>query len=296
MSDEDNGGLDALAHKKIKRLTDGDIYPVEDVVAREEPLEIRLNGTPLVYLMRLPGEDRLLAVGFCLSEGIIRDRSQIKLIRHCSDGLSAAREATGSESGSGNPADNGTGPSGNETDVVEIEADLAEGVDRFAHARVIRTGCGGADLAREIDLDAIEVRTDAVFAPETILRAPGELLAAQEVFRRTGGTHAAALFDPSGTLGAVMEDVGRHNAVDKALGHMVLSGENGGGKGLMLSGRLSYEMVLKAGRAGIPLVCSVSAPTALGIDVGERIGVTLVGFVRGAGFNIYTHPSRVGGA
>lgn len=279
---QDDEELQALANKHIWRFTDGDTYPAEDVVAREEPLEIRLNGIPLVYLMRLPGDDKLLAAGFCFSEGLIKERGQIELLRHCMDGDFPGSDGEGvGKAGPGN--------------LVEIQAKLPEGADRFAAARVIRTGCGGADLESDIDLAAIRVETDSIFPPDAILRAPAALLDAQEVFRQTGGTHAAALFDPSGKVDVVMEDVGRHNAVDKALGYLLLTGDDPAQKALMLSGRLSYEMVLKAGRAGVPVVCSVSAPTALGIDVGEKIGVTLVGFVRGAGFNIYTHPSRVGG-
>ena len=129
-----------------------------------------------------------------------------------------------------------------------------------------------------------------------MLAAPAALLEGQEIFKLSGGTHGAGIFDASGRMLVVMEDVGRHNAVDKVLGYLLMSGESRGDKGMILSGRLSYEMVLKAARAGIPLVCSVSAPTARGVEVGEKTGVTLVGFLRGAGFNVYTHAGRIGDA
>jgi len=286
---DDEERQDALTTFGIVRYHGGDSYPVDDVVAREEPLEIRLNGSPLVYLMRLPGDDVLLAAGFCLSEGLISERGQIELINHCVEG-----DFKGMDSGEGGQAEGGgrAGP-GN---LVEIKASLASGADRFSTARVVRTGCGGADLSREVDLESVVVESDTVFSPEVILKAPDALLAGQEIFKVSGGTHGAGLFDGGGRMLLVKEDVGRHNAVDKVLGYLLMSGESAADKGLVLSGRLSYEMVLKAARAGVPLVCSVSAPTALGVEVGKKTGVTLVGFLRGAGFNIYSHSERVGGA
>lgn len=262
---------------RISRYQAGYGHPADDVAAREDPLEVRLNGGTLVYLMRLPGDDVALAVGFCLSEGIVSDRGQIKLLSHCTEG-----------DGPGAPGPAGPG------NLVEITADLPADVERFQAGRVVRTGCGGADLEREVDLARVRVESGARFSPDVITSVPDLLLAGQHVFKLTGGTHGAGLFDEGGRMLVVKEDVGRHNAVDKVLGQMLLSGENPSDKGLALSGRLSYEMVLKAARAGIPLVCSVSAPTALGIEVGERTGVTLVGFLRGESFNVYTHPDRVG--
>lgn len=270
-----------LKRFEIVRYHNSDAYPADDVVAREEPLEIRLNDQTLVYLMRLPGDDVILALGFCLSEGLMTDRAQIELVHHCTD-RDGPREAVDDDS---------TAP-GN---LVEIKANLPAGVERFDTARVVRTGCGGADLDREIDLEGLGVEGDTRFGPGAVAAVPDQMLDAQEVFRVSGGTHAACLFDASGSVIVVKEDVGRHNAVDKVLGHMLMSGESPSDKGLMLSGRLSYEMVLKAARAGISLVCSISAPTALGVEVGRKTGVTLVGFLRGGSFNVYSHPARIGG-
>lgn len=258
----------AVEEFEILRRRQTGISPARDVVAREEPLEVRMNGRTLVYLMRLPGDEVPLAVGFCVSEGIIQERGQIELVHHCQDGP------------------------GN---LVEIKASLASGTERFGEARVVRTGCGGADLDREVDLDAVRVESETRFPASVIASAPDLLLERQEVFTSTGGTHGAGIFDDRGRVLVVKEDVGRHNAVDKVLGYMLLSGEPTGDKGLVLSGRLSYEMVLKAARAGLPLICSVSAPTSLGVEVGVRTGVTMVGFLRGGNFNIYSHPERVGG-
>ena len=287
---EEEGQPEALSSYGITRYRSGETYPVDDVVAREEPLEVRLNGQPLVFLMRLPGDDVLLAAGFCLSEGLITDRKQIDLIQHCLEG-----DFEGMASGEQGIATEEAGSARGPGNLVEIKATLAQGLDRFATARVVRTGCGGADLSQEVDLEAVRVESDTVFSPDVILKAPDMLLAGQEIFKASGGTHGAGLFDRSGRMLVIKEDVGRHNAVDKVLGYLLMSGESPADKGLVLSGRLSYEMVLKAARAGIPLVCSVSAPTALGVEVGKRTWVTLIGFLRGAGFNIYSHPERVGG-
>jgi FdhD protein len=267
-----------LARTEIIRYHEGEKNPGDDVVAREEPLEIRLNGRPLVYLMRLPGDDAVLAAGFCLSEGLISSREDIELLHHCIDGESPGETASDS--------------TGN---LVEIKAKLASGAERFDVARVVRTGCGGADLDREVDVAGIKVDSDVRFSPEVIAGVPDLLLEGQEVFRTTGGTHGAGVFGADGLVAVIKEDVGRHNAVDKVLGYLLLSGESTADKGLILSGRLSYEMVLKGARAGIPLLCSISAPTALGVEVGRKTGVTLVGFLRGGSFNVYSHPERIGG-
>lgn len=292
---------EATTRVEIVRYGRDGATTVPDLVAREEPLEVRLNGRPLVYLMRLPGDDVVLAAGFCLSEGLVKERGQFELISHCLEGDAESLErqaaaqgpATGSGEGEARVAGETGGSPGN---LVEIEASMAIDAERFTTARVIRTGCGGADLDREVDLDGIEVAGDTMFSPSVISSVPDRLLARQDVFKSTGGTHGAGAFDADGAVMVVKEDVGRHNAVDKVLGHLLLAGEEFSDKGLILSGRLSYEMVLKAARAGIPLVCSVSAPTALGVEVGVRTGVTLVGFLRDGSFNVYCHPRRIGGA
>lgn len=285
MAQTDNEGREqALSSVRIVRRHDGESFPADDVVAREEPLEVRLNGRTLVYLMRLPGDDLLLAAGFCFSKGILSERGQVELMQHCVEGEFSGMASGEAEAGRAGPGN-----------LVEIKATIAEGTERFAGARIVRTGCGGADLEGEVDLEGIDVASDATFSPTVILAAPEALLSQQDVFRLTGGTHGAGLFDSEGNMLVVKEDVGRHNAVDKVLGYLLMSGKSAGDKGLILSGRLSYEMVLKAARVGVPLVCSVSAPTALGVVVGEKTGVTLVGFVRGTGFNIYTHPGRIRG-
>jgi FdhD protein len=287
MMELENGRQNALFETSIVRFHQGSGYPADDVVAREEPLEIRLNGMTLVYLMRLPGDDVLLAAGFCLSEGLISSWSQVNLISHCSEGDGPGEQ----DPPAGDESEQSSGAG-----LVEITADGVGDAGRFDAARVVRTGCGAADLDRELMLSGVSVESDTRFSAGVITRVPDLLLSGQYVFRETGGTHGAGLFDSTGEMIVVKEDVGRHNAVDKVLGHLLMSGTSPDDKGLILSGRLSYEMVLKAARAGIPLVCSVSAPTALGVEMGREAGVTLVGFLRGESFNVYTHPERIGGA
>jgi len=264
---------------EVTRFTAGVPGEVTDEIAREEPLEVRLNGITLVYLMRLPGDDVELAAGFCLSEGLITSRSQIDMLRYCMDG-------------EGPSMTDEPRPPGN---LAEMTAHDVGESGRF-EGRVVRTGCGGADLAGDVDLEGIRVESDATFDPSVLLKVPALLEEGQPVFKKTGGTHGAGVFDSTGEMLVVREDVGRHNAVDKALGHLLLMGLPFHDKGLVLSGRLSYEMVLKAARAGIPLICSVSAPTSLGVQVGLLTGVTLVGFLRGETFNVYSSPERLGAA
>lgn len=273
----------------ITRYQKGKRSRVDDIVAREVPLEVRLNGRTVVHLMRLPGDEVLLAVGFCYSEGLISSREQVECIHYRGEAYPGSLEALF-------PRKDGRQGSGDRdsSNLVDVKALTDKGTEQYDD-RLVRTGSGAADPGREIDLSDIHVESDTRFPPGIIENAPGLMLEGQEVFRATGGTHGAGLFGPGGQSLITMEDVGRHNAVDKVLGYLLLSGERIDDKGLMLSGRLSYEMVLKGARAGIPLICSISAPTALGVEVGVKTGVTLVGFLRGSTFNVYTHPERIGG-
>lgn len=284
---EERKGLQGVS---ITRYQQGKRNRVDDIVAREVPLEVRLNGRTLVHLMRLPGDEVLLAVGFCFSEGLINSREQVECIHYRGEAYPGSLETLFPQA-DGRP---GSGDR-DSSNLVDIKASTDTGIERY-DARLVRTGCGAADLSREIDLSDIHVESNTRFPPGVIENAPGLLLEGQEVFQATGGTHGAGLFGPGGQSLITREDVGRHNAVDKVLGYLLLSGERVDDKGLMLSGRLSYEMVLKGARAGIPLICSISAPTALGVDVGVKTGVTLVGFLRGSSFNVYTHSERIGGS
>ncbi|MBC7228857.1 MAG: formate dehydrogenase accessory sulfurtransferase FdhD [Actinobacteria bacterium] len=260
----------------------GESERMSDRVVVELPLEIRVNGMPLVALMRMPGMDKELAVGFCLTEKVIRSVSQIRLLRHCG---SMEREL-----GEGREVEDTALDRGN---VVELEVEEPGERERFSATYLVRTGCGGADISAIEDYHEGEV-TSGLQVEESVIYGLGEeLTRRQEVFRGTGGTHGAGIFTAVGEAVVVAEDVGRHNALDKAVGWCALRGAALEDKVLVLSGRVSYEMALKAVRAGIPVLVSMAAPTSLGLRVAEAAGLTVAGFSDGRRFNAYTHPWRI---
>lgn len=260
--------------RPVRRLTpDGDRRR-PDALAAEEPLEIRVQGTPLAVTMRTPGHDVELAHGFLLSEGVIGAREDVAVARYC-DGA----DATGR----------------NTYNVLDVT--LRDGVpppDPGVQRNFYTTSsCGVCGKAA---LDAVRVRSrfsqdgPALTVDRTVLAAlPDALRERQRVFATTGGLHGAGLFTADGTLLAVREDVGRHNAVDKLLGWAVQQSRvPARDAGLLLSGRASFELVQKATMAGISLVAAVSAPSSLAAELAEDNGMTLVGFLRGASMNVYT--------
>lgn len=240
-----------------------------DLVAVESPIDIRLNGTPFAVVMRTPGADRDLALGFLHSEGLVRRPDDVVRVDVEGDVVNVVFAR-----------DRG--------DAVAAALDSARHVTATAACGV----CGRRDLDR-LSGEAVMPATWLV-PGGTLVSLPATLGAAQSVFAQTGGLHGAGLFALDGRLERSAEDVGRHNAVDKIVGamlverHLPLSNHL-----LLVSGRASFEIVQKAWRAGIPLVASVSAPSSLAIDIAREAGMTLVGFVRDGRFNIYTHPSRV---
>jgi FdhD protein len=247
-----------------------------DAVAREEPLEIQIGGTPLAVVMRTPGHDADLALGFLASERVIASIEDVLSVRHC-------REVRSPEA-----ADN----------VVRVA--LAEGVRvdwealrRNLYASSSCGVCGKATIENALAC-APPIGDSARFAAALFPPLPDRLAAAQPGFARTGGLHAAALFDREGTLLVAREDVGRHNAVDKVLGHCLREKRWPlAGHVLLVSGRISFEIVQKALAARLPLVAGVSAPTSLAVELAERAGITLIGFLRGDSFNVYGDPTRV---
>lgn len=272
----------ATENWKILRVEAGRPQPDEryDEVVLELPLEIRVNGLPLVALMRTPGMDKELAVGFCLSERVIRDVSQVKLLRHCGQlerETDPARREAGPESG----------------DVVELEVEGPSSLQRFAGNFLVRTGCGGADIRALAQLGEVKVEADTRVARDVLFTLARRMEESQVLFPRTGGTHGAAVFRPDGAAVVVAEDVGRHNALDKAVGLCAMRRVILEDKILFISGRISYEMALKAARVGIPILASVAAPTSLGLRLAEEAGLTLVGFCGERRFNLYTHPWRI---
>ena len=249
-----------------------------DLVAVEEPLEIRLHGRPFAVIMRTPGDDRALAAGFLLSEDVIRSAADIGAIDHCR---------------------HPDHPDGHNVVDVYLMGDAARSLEQRLDERrnvLANSSCG---LCGRVTIESLARRVPAVRLAWTMGRGtaaglPARLRQRQEVFDGTGGLHAAALFDAGGTVAVVAEDVGRHNTVDKVIGAMLLAERLPlDDHALVVSGRASYEIVQKAWIGGVGLVCAVSAPSTLAIDLAESAGITLLGFARDGGFNIYTHASRI---
>jgi len=251
----------------------GSVRCVQDSLAAEEPLEIRVDGTPVAVTMRTPGHDVELAAGFLFTEGMISSREQIAAIKS-------------------NAAEQGAG-----RNVVDVELRDAD-FDREALRRNFFTAsscgiCGKASIEaiRRRDLPVIE--PGFRIEPELLCRLPETLRGEQAVFNRTGGLHAAALFDAQGELVMVREDIGRHNAVDKVIGWALNEGCCPLRRHvLMVSGRGGFEIVQKALAAGIPVVASVSAPSSLAVKLAREAGLTLIGFLRGRRFVVYSGESR----
>jgi FdhD protein len=249
-----------------------------DVVAVEEPMEVRVNGAPFAVIMRTPGADRELAAGFLLAEDVIRGSSELGTIEYCTDGEPEGRDNTLN---------------------VTVTGDAVERLAvRLGERRqvMMTASCG---LCGRRTIDTLRSRVAGVngswtVAASVISALPARVRAAQAVFNSTGGLHAAGLFDLEGALQLIAEDVGRHNAVDKIVGRRVLEDALPLDRALLLvSGRTSFELVQKALLAGIPLIAAVSAPSSLAIELAQDAGITLCGFVRGDAFNVYSHPRRV---
>jgi FdhD protein len=254
-----------------------------DVLAGEEPLGIRVDGTALTMTMRTPGDDVELAAGFLVVEAIVRARDDITAMKVC-DGTTCGH------------LDHSDGEIGNIVDVS-----LAPGVEVTSGARrsfMTTSACGVCGKTSIDDICVLpqaSLATDATsFSPAVLTSLPGRLRAAQRVFSSTGGLHAAGLFTSSGQLLVAREDVGRHNAVDKVVGWAVLQDKLPlTGCALLVSGRASFELVQKAVLAGIPLLAAVSAPSSLAVGLAEEAGLTLVGFLRGQSMNVYVGAHRV---
>jgi FdhD protein len=249
---------------------------IEDDLAVEEPLEIRLNGSAVSITMRTPGDDFELAIGFLFTERIILHRDDVARVEY------------------------GRGPdartSGNVVDVT-LHAGRHVDVTRLQRHFYAASSCG---VCGKASICAVRVSgisrpgDDLHVSPDLLTRLPGVLREVQAVFDRTGGLHAAALFDAGGALVAVREDIGRHNAVDKVVGHALREGMLPLSQHLMLvSGRGAFEIVQKALVAGIPIVVSVSAPSSLAVDLAREHGLTLVGFLRGERFVVYSGEQRI---
>ena len=247
----------------------------DEKLAVEEPLEIRLAGRRFTLTMRTPGYDEELAAGFLFAEGFINDATELGEIRR-------VRGRKGA-------------PEPNAIDVIlNVPADGLRA--RLKRNFVMSSSCG---VCGKTSIDSIRRRVappsdSARVAPATLLSLPEKLRAGQRVFAATGGLHGAALFSLDGTMLAIREDVGRHNAVDKVVGYALTKAMVPlANHMMMVSGRLSFEIVQKAAAAGVPILAAVSAPSSLAVELAEEIGTTLVGFLRDGSFNIYTRPDRI---
>jgi FdhD protein len=269
---------------RIWRLTDGRDRAIEGGVVVEEPLEIRLNGRSVAVLMRTPGLEKELATGFCLGEGLVADLMDIALVRHC--GHAVPTEESGAISG-GDALDE----SRNMVDVT-LMSGVAPAAAPVEAVQLIRSGCGRTEVAALVE-DLAPIHSDLKVALEILPGLLGQITRQQAAYRAAGGVHAAAVFDGDGRAVVVCEDIGRHNAVDKAVGYCLLRGIPLGDKMLVSTGRASYDMVAKGVRLGLPILASISSPTSMAVQIAEALNCTLLGYLRGKKLNVYTHRWRV---
>ena len=263
---------------EVVRLTDTGTTRARDVAAVEEPLEIRLHDRPFVVIMRTPGADRELAAGFLFAEGVVLDGDELGAVEHCRhpDLPDVHNVVNVFLLGGG---------------VARLERLLAERRNVVANS-----SCG---ICGRVTIESLQTRAERLPSTCTLTYAvaqslTGSLRAGQSLFDQTGGLHGAALVTTDGEMVTLAEDVGRHNAVDKVIGRMLLDERLPLRDAvLVVSGRTSYEIVQKAWLAGIEIISAVSAPSSLAIELADTAGITLIGFARGHGFNIYTHPNRI---
>ncbi|MEZ0093420.1 formate dehydrogenase accessory sulfurtransferase FdhD [Streptacidiphilus sp. EB129] len=264
--------------RRVVRLREQQRSVRPDTLAAEEPLEIRVNGEPLTVTMRTPGHDFDLVAGFLVSEGLVARTSELSALRYCA----------------------GTDAEGRNTyNVIDAALPGQRALPVSAHRNLLTSSACG--LCGRETIDAIRNRVPYPVgedplrvSAETLYALPDALRAAQKVFDSTGGLHAAGLFSADGELRCLREDVGRHNTVDKVVGWALREGELPlRGQLLLVSGRASFELTQKAAMAGLPLLAAVSAPSSLAVDLAEELGLTLVGFLRGRGANVYAAPDRI---
>ena len=263
--------------RRIVTVRDGQRRARVDHLAAEEPLEIRVGGEAVSVTMRTPGDDFELALGFCLTEGVVA-ADAVAGIRYCA----------------GKDADTGE----NTYNVVDVTQRTPTPVSAELRRNVYTTSscgiCGTASIAAVRKRVPSVVDDPLTMDAPTLVGLPDGLRDAQRVFERTGGLHAAAVFTASGELVCLREDVGRHNAVDKVIGWAATAGALPlHGHVLMVSGRVAFEIAQKALYAHIPMVAAVSAPSSLAVSLADEAGMTLVGFLRGDSMNVYTHDHRV---
>lgn len=247
----------------LVRVKENEEYKDSDFVAVEEPLNIRVcfeKCEDFAIIMRTPGDDKELSLGFLYSKGVINSIHDVESIEQIKNNA--------------------------------VEVRLNKPVKVRIRDIIVNSSCGVCGRAFLYTLNIL--KSDLKVKKELIFSFPEKLREKQSVFNISGGLHATALFDPHGELLLIYEDVGRHNAVDKVVGKLLLEDKVPASNYIMqVSGRLGYEIVSKGIKAGIPIVCGISAPTSLAIEIAEEAGLTLIGFLRGKSFNIYTHDERI---
>jgi FdhD protein len=272
---------DSIREARVVRVSAGTGAAVarQDRLAVEEPLEIRVGGETVAVTMRTPGDDFDLAAGWLLAEGIVSRPDEIVRFEHCRDVRSPEEEGN----------------------VVIVRATAPAGaLGRARRMLVTTSSCGlcGKGSIESVHASFPPVESEEPVDPRVLARLPEALRDAQSAFAETGGLHAAGVFSPGGELLVAREDVGRHNAVDKSIGHLFREGRlplREGGAILLVSGRASFEIVQKAVAARIPVVAAVSAPSSLAVELARDSNVTLVGFLRDGGFNCYSGEARLAG-
>lgn len=257
--------------RDVERRTPGGAASGGDQVATEAPIEIRIDTTPIAVLMRTPGSDDDLVRGFALTEGIALHPREIRRVR-----------------GIGQDADDARF-------VIEFADGVGVDPERFRRNLYATSSCG---VCGKASIDAVRIAAAKAsdgpeIGPGVLHELAASMRRAQPGFDATGGLHAAALVEPDGTMIAIREDIGRHNAVDKVIGSVAEERWPLGGLVLFVSGRVSFEIVQKAAVAGIPIVAGISAASSLAIDLASELNVTVVGFVRDRSFNVYSAPERI---
>jgi FdhD protein len=243
----------------------------QDLLVTEAPVEFRLGDVPIAVLMRTPGDDAALGLGFAITEGIVLGPAEVDAVRRLS----------GDDQG--------------DRWVIDLAPGVVVDPEQFRRNLYTTSSCG---VCGKASIDAVRVAAPDLppgptVDPRTLLRLPELMYEAQAEFQRTGGLHAAAVVSPNGDFEDMAEDIGRHNAVDKVVGRVARSRWPIGESILLVSGRVSFEMVQKAGVAGIPVVCGVSAASSLAAELGDELGMTVVGFLRSGGFNVYAGAQRL---
>ena len=273
--------MKGVAQREVRRVAEGVLQaPAADDVVAEEPLEIRAQGETLAITMRTPGADRELAVGFLFAEGVIGSRDEVGRVAHC---------GRPDQEGYGNTIDVVPGPG------VSLDIERLSATRRGTLTTSACGVCGRRTVDDVIARCAPLPVARATIGAAGILAAVESLRARQPNFARTGGIHGAALHDAQGNVLAAFEDIGRHNAVDKVVGALLLAGRIPGAEAalLVVSGRASYEVVQKASAARVPVIASVSAASSLAVDLARATGITLCGFVRKGTMTVYAHADRI---